>query len=142
MSEGKNINIFTKSSQVDMDGQKSDMEFFVEGNYTTKGQTKYLTYKESEISGMDGTTTTIKIDSDSLSIIRFGSITSKLEFKQGEVTKSIYSTPYGRFDISIDTKLLEINIHEDGKSTIKLSYILDTGAEQIMTNEMSISFNL
>jgi uncharacterized beta-barrel protein YwiB (DUF1934 family) len=142
MSEGKSVKILTKSSQVDMDGQKNDMEFFVEGNYTEKGQTKYLIYKESEISGMEGTTTTIRIDDDSLSIIRFGSINSKLEFRQGVVTRSVYTTPYGRFDIGIDTKLLEVDIRKDGKSNIKLLYILDTGAEQVITNEMSISFTI
>lgn len=142
MSEGKSVGIFTKSSQVDMDGQKSDMEFFVEGKYTEKGDAKYLTYKESEVSGMEGTTTTIRIDADSISIIRFGSITSKLEFRQGAVTRSVYTTPYGRFDICIDTKLLEMSIHKDERSIIKLRYTLDTGAEQIMTNEMFISFTL
>lgn len=140
MSEGRDVRIFTKSSQIDMDGQKNDMEFFVEGKYTEKGETKYLTYKESEVSGMEGTTTTIRIDDDSLSIIRFGSITSKLEFRQGTVTSSVYTTPYGRFDIIIDTKFLEMDIQKAEKSTIKLRYTLDAGVEQVMTNEMSISF--
>ncbi len=141
MSEGKGISIFIKTNQTDAEGKRSDMEFFVEGSYIQKGNTKYITYKETEISGMEGTITTIKINSDCLSIIRFGSITSKLEFVREEVTSSIYSTPYGQLDISIDTKLLEININECGKSTIELKYTLDSGAEQILDNEMFISFN-
>lgn len=142
MNESKSVAIFTKSSQTDMDGQKSNMEFFVEGNFTEKGQTRYLTYKESEVSGMEGTTTTIRMDADTLGIIKFGSITSRLEFRQGAVTRSVYTTPYGRFDISIYTKLLDMDIRKGEPSTIKLHYTLDAGAEQVMINEMSISFTL
>lgn len=140
MSQGKNVSIHTKTSQIDADGQKSDMEFFAEGSYKEIGGTKYLTYKESEISGMEGTTTTIKINPDHLSIIRFGSINSKLEFMKDTVTRTMYSTPYGQFDIIIDTKLLEMDIQQEEKSTIRLKYTLDSGMEQVMTNDMTISF--
>lgn len=140
MSEGKSINIFIRTNQTDAEGKKSDMEFFVEGSYIQKGHTEYITYKESELAGMEGTTTTIKISPNCLSIIRFGSITTKLDFILGAVTSSIYATPYGQLDISIDTKLLGIDINEDGKSTIELKYTLDSGTEQILNNEMFISF--
>lgn len=141
MSEGKSINIYIKTNQTDAEGEKNDMELYTEGSYIEKGNIKYITYKESEISGMEGTTTTIRIDPKCLSIIRFGSITSKLEFVRGAVTSSVYKTPYGQFDISINTKLLKINISENGKTTIELKYTLDSGAEQILNNEMFISFS-
>ncbi|MDF2533142.1 MAG: hypothetical protein K0Q65_2723, partial [Clostridia bacterium] len=66
MNDGKNVNLFTKAIQTDHSGEKNEIEFFVEGTYTEKGDSIYITYKESALSGMEGTTTTLKILSNSL----------------------------------------------------------------------------
>lgn len=140
MSEGKKVSLFTKVIQIDETGNKNELEFFVEGNYTEKGLGRYITYKETEISGMDGTTTTIRIMEDALSIIRFGTYNSKLEFKRGEQTLTNYQTPYGNIPIVIDTELLDFDLRAEGKSNIRLKYKMDSGGEQELSNEVHISY--
>ena len=47
-------------------------------------------YEESEISGMDGTTTTLVIKDDALILEREGSTTTRMEFKKGEEGVHLY----------------------------------------------------
>ena len=140
MSESKKVNLFTKSIQTDKTGDKSKIEFFVESSYVEKNDYIYITYKESEISGMEGTTTTLKINTNSLSILRFGTYNSKLEFRQNEETLTNYQTPYGNIPITITTRLLEVDLRQDGKSNIHLKYSLEAEGEEPLDNEVIISF--
>ncbi|MDF2592714.1 MAG: hypothetical protein K0S75_2180, partial [Clostridia bacterium] len=140
MSETKCISLFTKAIQIDHTGEKNEIEFFVEGTYAVKNDSLYITYKESEISGMEGTTTTLKITDHSLSIIRFGTYNSKLDFKHNEETITNYQTPYGNIPIIINTRLLEIDMKQGEKSTIHLKYTLNTEGEEPINNEVIISY--
>lgn len=140
MSESKNVNLFTKSIQIDKTGDKNEIEFFVEGNYVVKNDYIYITYKESPISGMEGTTTTLKISANSLSILRFGTYNSKLEFRRNEKTLTNYQTPYGNIPITITTKLLEIDLRQGEKSNIHLKYSLEAAGEEPLNNEVIINF--
>ena len=140
MSESKNVNLFTKSIQIDKTGDKNEIEFFVEGNYVVKNDYIYITYKESPISGMEGTTTTLKISANSLSILRFGTYNSKLEFRRNEKTLTNYQTPYGNIPITIITRLLEIDLRQGEKSNIHLKYSLEAAGEEPLNNEVIINF--
>lgn len=140
MSEDKNVSLHTKAVQTDKSGEKSEIEFFVEGSYAEKNGNIYITYKESELSGMEGTTTTLKITSNSLSIIRFGTYNSKLEFRRDEKTLTNYQTPYGNMAMTINTGLLDIDLRKGERSSINLRYTLETGGEEALMNEIHISF--
>ncbi|MDF2841463.1 MAG: hypothetical protein K0Q99_2235 [Clostridia bacterium] len=139
MNAERKVNLFTKAIQVDETGDKSEIEFFVEGTYIEKNNGVYITYKETEVSGMEGTTTMLKILEDSLSIIRFGTCNSKLEFISGVQTHTNYQTPYGNMPITINTRQLEVDLRPGEKSNIHLQYSLEGGAEALM-NEIVISF--
>lgn len=67
-----------------------------------------VSYEESEITGLKGNKTVIKIEKDSLTMIRYGKNSSKMYFKQGVKSYSKYNTDYGEFDIEIDTKKFDI----------------------------------
>jgi uncharacterized beta-barrel protein YwiB (DUF1934 family) len=140
MSEGKKVSLFTKATQEDKSGDKSEIEFFVEGTYIEKSNATYISYKETAISGMEGTTTMLRITENSLSIIRFGIYNSKLEFIRGEKTFTNYQTPYGNMPMEIDTRVLDIDLRQGEKSNIHLEYSLDTGSEEALMNETMISF--
>lgn len=140
MNEGKNIKLYIKATQTEKSGEKNEIEFYVEGTLIEKNGIIYITYKESELSGMEGTTTTLKITEKSLSIIRFGTYNSKLEFRQGEVTTASYQTPYGIIPITIDTRLLNIDLRQEEKSSLHLMYSLKANDEENLMNEIEIRF--
>lgn len=98
--------------------QKNDNDESVEvvtpGDFYKKGDSYYAVYKETEISGMEGTTTTLKIDIEKLSLIRMGTTSTKMEFEKNKEKHVLYNTPYGTLEIKIQTKTLDININDNG----------------------------
>jgi len=56
----KNVIISVKGVQTSENNDKNVLELVTEGKYYKKGNAYYVTYKESEVTGMEGTTTTLK----------------------------------------------------------------------------------
>ena len=94
-------------------------------------------YEESEISGMDGTTTTLVIKDDVLVLEREGSTSTRMEFKKGEEVISLYNTPYGMMNINISTKELDIDMDEDG-GVIYTKYVLGLEGQPGITTELKV----
>ena len=94
-------------------------------------------YEESEISGMDGTTTTLVIKDDILVLEREGSTSTRMEFKKGEDVISLYNTPYGMMNINISTKELDIDMDEDG-GVIYTKYVLGLEGQPGITTELKV----
>ena len=94
-------------------------------------------YEESEISGMDVTTTTLVIKDDVLVLEREGSTSTRMEFKKGEDVISLYNTPYGMMNINISTKELDIDMDEDG-GVIYTKYVLGLEGQPGITTELKV----
>ena len=94
-------------------------------------------YVESEISGMDGTTTTLVIKDEALILEREGSTTTRMEFKKGEEVVSLYNTPYGMMNINIYTKELDIDMDDDG-GVVYTKYILGLEGQSGITIELKV----
>ena len=94
-------------------------------------------YEESEISGMDGTTTTLVIKDDVLVLEREGFTSTRMEFKKGEDVISLYNTPYGMMNINISTKELDIDMDEDG-GVIYTKYVLGLEGQPGITTELKV----
>jgi len=98
-------------------------------------------YNETEISGMEGTKTTILIRKNSFDLIREGTTETKMEFENNKRTVSLYKTPYGILDVKIDTKKLEINVNEDG-GTINTVYLLEIGEQTTLKTKLNIDIKV
>lgn len=98
-------------------------------------------YEESEISGMDGTTTTLVIKDDVLVLEREGSTSTRMEFKKGEDVISLYNTPYGMMNINISTKELDIDMDEDG-GVIYTKYVLGLEGQPGITTELKVKIRV
>jgi uncharacterized beta-barrel protein YwiB (DUF1934 family) len=98
-------------------------------------------YDETKLSGMEGTKTTIVIREDSFDLIREGTTETRMEFKNNEKTVSLYKTPYGVLDISIDTRKLDINVSEEG-GTINTMYILEIGNQPALKTNLTIDIKV
>ena len=98
-------------------------------------------YDETELSGMQGTKTTIIIREDSFDLIREGTTETKMEFVINKRTTSMYKTPYGIMDIEIDTRKLSINVNEEG-GTINAMYILEIGGQPALKTNLNIEIKM
>lgn len=94
-------------------------------------------YEETEISGMDGTTTTLTIKDGEVVLEREGTTNTKMHFSKNEPSVAMYQTPYGMLEISIDTKELEIEMDEDG-GELKIDYSLVIAGQAPLDTKLSL----
>jgi uncharacterized beta-barrel protein YwiB (DUF1934 family) len=96
---------------------KETLEFLTEGDLYKDNNRSCVTYAESEVSGMEGTTTTVCVDDQKVSVIRLGTTNSIMEFESGKRNLTWYSTPYGDVTMGIFTKDVFVNYNEDKEPT-------------------------
>lgn len=118
-------------------GQGESIETVTPGTFYRKEGAYYVVYDETEISGMKGTTTTIKIEEDKVSIIRFGTTSSRMNFRAGFKDVNLYRTPYGITEFCINPETVNINMGEDG-GEIQLVYELEDSGNKTSVNQLSI----
>lgn len=122
--------------------QKSNEEDIIEvvtpGDFYEKDGYYYAVYKETAISGMEGTTTTLKMCKDKFMLIRIGSTSAKMEFSKKSESLSMYNTPYGTLELKIETKDLSIDVNDEG-GDIQINYILSVGGQSPQNTLLKIN---
>lgn len=73
-----------------------------------------ISYAESELTGLVGTTTTFRVEKDHITLQRSGAVQSKMNFALGQVDRSLYDMGFGALMISVRTERLQSEFHEDG----------------------------
>lgn len=135
----KNAVIQVKSFS-DLD-ENDAIEVITPGKFINKGDYYEVVYEESELSGMKGTTTTLKIEEDKFVLERVGTTCTTMEFKKGEMGLSLYNTPYGMLHLHIDTKILDINVDENG-GAIYAKYLLGAEGQPPITTDIKIKIKV
>jgi len=133
----KNVMISVKGTQTAVNQDTNEMELITEGKYYKKGNAYFLTYKESEVTGMDGTTTTLKIADGIVTLMRFGGVNTQFIFEQGQKHISYYDTSYGAFTISILANEVNINVDENG-GEIQVDYQLELDNSKTGENDFRV----
>ncbi len=135
----KKVLISVKTTQYsDGDGQPETLELITEGDYIKKGNEYLAIYDETEISGMEGTTTTLRILEDSLNIIRKGTTTSDLLFKKGLNHVSLYATPYGAIEVTIRPRKVMIDVDDNG-GNVELEYEMEAPGLDSIKNSLLLN---
>ena len=89
-------------------------ELMTEGTLTVTAEGLTLSYEESALTGMEGTTTTFEIRGPRVILTRTGKVNSQMVFEQGRQHTSAYETPFGELTVDIQTSLLRHNLTERG----------------------------
>lgn len=135
----KKVWLSIKGQQFVDNKEEETIELLTEGELYDKNKNKYLLYKESEVSGMEGTTTTVKLEGDQVTIIRLGTTNSHLVFKKGARKYNRYETPYGELLMSVYTKNLDIKYNEENHPiSIHLDYKLEIDSSNSTSNTLEI----
>lgn len=135
----KQVTIKIKSTQMATDGDKDTIELVTEGKYYEKNNCLFLVYDESELSGMEGSTTTVKIKDQQVMMKRFGTNESELVFEQGETHATIYKTPFGSMDMEIITSEVTVAMGENCIDEIELCYDIRIAQNTETKNTISIT---
>lgn len=134
----KEVTLKIRGKQTNNEGEQNTIELITEGKFYEKNGIYYLIYNESEISGMEGATTTLKVEKERVSMKRFGNGSSRLIFEKGKKHKTEYQTLYGEMEMEVTTKKLDVNINNTGKGSINLLYNLNISNQIQSKNELMI----
>lgn len=127
----KHVIISVTSLQRDENGKDEKISLETPGLYGEEGDMKYVTYRETKLAGMEGTTTTLRMYEDHVNLIREGNFLQNQEYRIGEQSVSNYETPMGTLKVHVVTREIENSII-DGKGRMRLSY--DVELEGLFTH--------
>ena len=117
MTDNDNVIISIKGSQVNAESGPEEMELVTQGRYT-------ISYEESELTGLEGTTTVLQIEGGRVTLLREGSVNSQMVFEEGCRHLSMYETPYGALSVGINTRRMKNTVGEDG-GDLEIDYAVE-----------------
>ncbi|MCI9643561.1 MAG: DUF1934 domain-containing protein [Oscillibacter sp.] len=104
-----------RSEQHFEDSEPDSIELMTEGTLTPTGEGGLLlSYQESALTGLEGTTTTFEVRGAQVILSRTGSVNSQMVFEEGKQHTSLYETPFGELSIGIQTSRLRHSLTEQG----------------------------
>ncbi len=101
--------------------EKQTVQIVTDGTMKREGDMVYLSYEESEMTGMEGTTTTFAVGSDHVVLTRTGSIESQMVFEKGKRNVSLYDMGFGALTIGVKARRLKNELGPEG-GRLEISY--------------------
>ena len=89
-------------------------ELMTEGTMVLTEDGMVLSYEETELTGMEGTTTTSEVKGPQVILTRTGTVNSQMVFEEGRQHTSLYETPFGELTVDIQTSTLKHNLTQRG----------------------------
>ena len=123
--------------RLDEPAAEEEKEEFVElmtrGSFVLKGGSYYVTYRETETTGYEGCTTTLKIAAD-------GSRVAMLRLiEKGRRNLCHYETGFGSMTLGVTADEIDCQLTEKG-GTARFAYLLDAdSAELVSRNRLEVT---
>ena len=119
-------------------GQEPDrIELVTEGTLEKTENGWILTYEESDLTGLQGVTTTFRVAPGVIQLDREGPLNSKMVFREGVPHDSLYQMEFGALMITVCATRIAWQLSPQG-GTVDLDYSI--GIEQLAAG--SISYHL
>lgn len=114
-TNGLPVLLTIRSEQHFEDMEPDSIELMTEGTLTATGEGGLLlSYQESALTGLEGTTTTFEVRGPQVILSRTGSVNSQMVFEEGKQHTSLYETPFGELAIDVQTSRLRHSLTEQG----------------------------
>lgn len=107
------------------------MEMTMDASYHDDGTRVCIRYKESELTGMEGSTTSIsfqKSDAGLITMLRDGAVKTALIFEEGQRHLCVYQTQIMPFEVGVCTKKVHNGIEKDG--ILEMDYTVELRGAQ------------
>lgn len=121
----KDITLKINGAHIYDNVEQEELEFVTEGKFHKKGDTFYLTYDESKLSGLEGCKTRLTLREGVVSMTRRGSsvgIDTEIRFEKGKRYTGLYDTEFGPVEMEVLTNELTNTVTPEGKGTVKIDY--------------------
>ena len=118
-------------------GEDNTIQLVTDGSYQFGDGNCWFSYKESPLTGMEGTTTTFLVKDGLVTMVRKGSVNGEMKFQKGERHCFLYNTPFGAMTMGIRTQRLKTNLDEHGGS-MDITYTVDMNEVPLGKNVFQI----
>lgn len=121
------------------EGQEPDkIELMTVGTLEALAEDTWLvTYEESELTGLTGTSTTFRVRPGRVELSRAGSLESSMIFEEGVQHDSLYQMEFGALRVSVCAKKIRCSLTEAGGS-IQVLYSIGIEDDTMGTVEYRI----
>lgn len=117
----KRVMLSIQGRQNYLDQDPDVIELVTEGLLEERDGGWDLTYEESDLTGLQGVTTTFRVEPGKITLSRKGPLTSQMVFQEGEHHESLYQMEFGALMITVCATKVAYDISEQG-GTIDLTY--------------------
>lgn len=121
----KEIMVKIKGQQISHEAGEDSMEFITEAKLYERGGALYLIYEESEVSGIPGCRTRLKLKGNQVQMKRLGTgtgIGNEIRFEKGKRYTGYYDTPFGAIEMEVLTNKLENTLSAEGDGQLDIDY--------------------
>lgn len=132
------ISVKGMQSYADALMESTDIEMISECDLTLQDGKYFIEYEETEVTGMEGTTTDIEVDSEYVSVVRSGKVSTTMLFIKGRQTTSYYETPFGTMIMAVTTDDISTDLTLDG-GTVCVTYNISMNNLYVGKNTFSIN---
>lgn len=108
------VMIRVKGQQSYDGAETEESELMTEGTLQKTADGWHLSYEETELTGMAGTTSAFEIRGEKVILTRRGSVNTRMLFEQGRRSVCRYATPFGELEMEIETEQLRLRMTERG----------------------------
>ena len=106
-------------------GQEPEViELVTEGTMVYRSGGWDISYEESALTGLEGVTTTFRIEPGKVILTRTGKLNSQMVFQQGVPHESLYQMDFGALLLTVEATFVYFDIVPDG-GVIDLTYKID-----------------
>lgn len=120
----KNVLLSIASTQQFEGCESEHIDLMTEAKLYERNGKYYITYDETELTGLEGTRTMVKMDGTTVSMIRTGTYPSELLFAEDQRHVGLYQTEFGALTISTHTSRLDNTIGENG-GVLEIEYTIE-----------------
>lgn len=143
------IRIKSYIDQFDSEGNTKEedrdhIELMTRGSLVKKGESFYITYKETQTIGFEGCTTTIKIaeDGSRVALLRFGKVNTQLVIQRDYRNICYYETEVGPITLGVTGDGIACDLSEPAGGTAKFSYLLDADDPTALINRTTLEIQV
>lgn len=133
----KNVMVSFKSFNKYEEDNSDKIEFLTKGSFFEKDGKYYLKYEEKNEN--ESVTTTLKIEDNKVTILRYGAANTQMIVEKGKKHLNYYETPHGSFTIGVYSDNIDININEK-EGNINLNYDVEFNNVIASRNIIKVNF--
>lgn len=124
-----------------MQSDAETIELVTDGVYCRSEDGYQVYYVESEVTGLQGTSTTVDITPESITVERKGMLNSKMQFREGKKDRFLYDTRYGAATMELETRKVKARFDDFG-GELRIDYVVNMEHTVASRNTLNMSVKL